>query len=84
MAVLWPQVQPAEQPEPQQPGQRLHTYFLAVPGLRAPGKAGLAARDPPNKPITLLYPALGDGKYSSIKVNLKIRVLVLIKMMVTH
>lgn len=38
VAVLRPQIQPAEQPESQQPGQRLHTHLPAVPGLRAPGE----------------------------------------------
>lgn len=38
VAVLRPQVQPAQQPEPQQPGQRLHAHLPAVPGLRAPGE----------------------------------------------
>lgn len=38
VAVLRPQVQPAEQPESQQPGQWLYTHLPAVPGLRAPGE----------------------------------------------
>lgn len=38
VALLWPQVQPAEQLESQQPGQRLYTHIPAVPGLRAPGE----------------------------------------------
>lgn len=41
MAVFWPQVQPAEQPKPQQPGQWIHTCLSAVPGLCAPGELNL-------------------------------------------
>lgn len=37
MAVVWPQIQPAEQPEPQQPGQWLYTHLPAVSGLCSPG-----------------------------------------------
>lgn len=45
MAVLWPQVQPAGQPESQQPGQRLYAHLLAVPGLCAPGEAVFPSKD---------------------------------------
>lgn len=38
VAIVRPQVQPAEQPESQQPGQRLHAHLPAVSGLCAPGE----------------------------------------------
>lgn len=38
VAVLRPQIRPAEQPEPQQSGQWIHPHLPAVPGLRSPGE----------------------------------------------